>query len=120
MGKYIVEFIGTFFLVLTVGVTVIHPGAGALAPIAIGAALMVMVYAGGHVSGAHYNPAVTLAVYLRGRFARSDVPGKAYVLALLSSTFDLFSNENERKRGVDRSPSQETSGVRLARLSGWR
>src|SRR5262247_4674344 len=79
MGKYIVEFIGIFFLVLTVGVTVIHPGAGALAPIAIGAALMVMVYAGGHVSGAHYNPAVTLAVYLRGRFARSDVPG--YMLA---------------------------------------
>ncbi|HEY1306954.1 MAG TPA: aquaporin [Vicinamibacterales bacterium] len=79
MGKYIVEFIGTFFLVLTVGATVIHPGAGALAPIAIGSALMVMVYAGGHVSGAHYNPAVTLAVYLRGRFARSDVPG--YMLA---------------------------------------
>ena len=74
MKKYLVEFIGTFFLVLTIGMTVIAPGAGALAPLAIGAALMVMIYAGGHVSGGHYNPAVTLAVWLRGRCAASDVP----------------------------------------------
>jgi aquaporin Z len=79
MSKYAVEFIGTFFLVLTIGLTVIAPGAGTLAPLAIGAALMVMVYAGGHVSGAHYNPAVTLAVYLRGKCPMGDVPG--YVLA---------------------------------------
>jgi len=79
MGKYVVEFIGTFFLVLTIGMTVIAPGAGPLAPLAIGAALMVMVYAGGHVSGAHYNPAVTVAVYLRGRCPLSDMPG--YMLA---------------------------------------
>jgi aquaporin Z len=75
MKKYLVEFIGTFFLVLTVGMTVIDPGAGALAPLAIGSALMIMVYAGGHVSGGHYNPAVTLAVWLRGRCPSSDVPG---------------------------------------------
>jgi aquaporin Z len=55
--------------------TVIAPGAGDLAPLAIGAALMVMVYAGGHVSGAHYNPAVTLAVHLRGRCPLNDIPG---------------------------------------------
>ncbi|HEY5346400.1 MAG TPA: MIP/aquaporin family protein [Verrucomicrobiae bacterium] len=73
MKKYLVEFIGTFFLVLTVGMTVIAPGAGALAPLAIGSALMIMVYAGGHVSGGHYNPAVTLAVWLRGRCATADV-----------------------------------------------
>jgi aquaporin Z len=79
MGKYVVEFIGTFFLVLTIGMTVIDPGAGALAPLAVGAALMVMVYAGGHVSGAHYNPAITVAVYLRGRCPLADVPG--YMLA---------------------------------------
>ena len=79
MGKYAVEFIGTFFLVLTIGMTVIEPGAGNLAPLAIGAALMVMVYAGGHVSGAHYNPAVTLAVFLRGKCPLADVPG--YMLA---------------------------------------
>jgi aquaporin Z len=69
MAALIVEFIGTFVLVFTVGMTVIGPGAGALAPLAIGASLMVVVYAGGHVSGGHYNPAVSLAVALRGRLA---------------------------------------------------
>jgi len=49
MKKYVVEFIGTLFLVLTVGFTVIEPGAGAMAPLAIGSALMVMIYAGGHI-----------------------------------------------------------------------
>ena len=65
--KLLVEAIGTFFLVLTIGMVVIEPGAGALAPLAIGSVLMVMVYAGGHISGAHYNPAVSLAVMLRGK-----------------------------------------------------
>ena len=48
MKKYLVEFIGTFFIVLTVGMTVIDPGAGALAPLVIGAVLIVMVNAGGY------------------------------------------------------------------------
>ncbi len=73
MNKYIVEFIGTFFLVLTVGCSVVIGGAGVIAPLAIGSALMVMVYAGGHISGGHYNPAVTLGVWLRGRCASADV-----------------------------------------------
>jgi aquaporin Z len=75
MRKYLAEFIGTFFLVLTVGMCVIKPDAGSFAPIAIGSALMVMVYAGGHISGGHFNPMVTLAVWLRGRCPASDVPG---------------------------------------------
>ncbi len=75
MSKYAVELIGTFFLVLTIGLVVIEPGAGAFAPVAIGSVLMVMIYAGGHISGAHYNPAVTLAVWMRGRCPGSDVPG---------------------------------------------
>jgi aquaporin Z len=75
MGKYLAEFIGTFFLACTVGCTVIEPGAGNLAPLAIGSALMVMVFAGGHVSGGHFNPAVTLAVALRGKCEWKDVPG---------------------------------------------
>ena len=75
MKKYLTEFIGTFYLVLTVGMCVIEPGAGGLAPIAIGSALMIMVYAGGHISGGHYNPAVTLAVWLRGKCPAADVPG---------------------------------------------
>ncbi len=73
MPKYFVEFIGTFFLALVVGMTVIEPGAGAFAPFAIGSTLMVMVYAGGHISGGHYNPAVTLAVWMRGKCAGKDV-----------------------------------------------
>jgi aquaporin Z len=73
MNKYIAEFIGTFFLVLTVGCTVIGNGAGALAPLAIGSALMVMIFAGGHISGGHFNPAVTLGVWLRGKCAGKDV-----------------------------------------------
>jgi len=71
MNKYLTELIGTFFLVLTVGCTVL--GHAALPPLAIGAALMVMVFAGGHISGGHYNPAVTLAVWLRGRCETKDV-----------------------------------------------
>ena len=70
--KYVVEFIGTFFLVLTIGCVVIG-GAGDLAPLAIGSALMVMIFAGGHISGAHYNPAVTLGVFLRGKCDAKDV-----------------------------------------------
>ncbi|MBI3879179.1 MAG: aquaporin [Verrucomicrobia bacterium] len=73
MNKYIAELIGTFFLVLTIGCTVIPGAPGVIPPLAIGAALMVMVFAGGHVSGAHFNPAVTLAVFLRGRCAAKDV-----------------------------------------------
>jgi len=73
MKKYIAEFIGTFFLVLTVGCTIIPGAAGVIAPLAIGGALMVMVYAGGHVSGGHFNPAVTLAVFVRGRCETKDV-----------------------------------------------
>lgn len=79
MQKALVELIGTFFLMFVIGLTVIAPGAGDLAPLAIGAVLMVMVYAGGPISGAHYNPAVTLAVWLRGKCEAKDVP--SYIIA---------------------------------------
>jgi aquaporin Z len=69
-AKYAAEAIGTFFLVFTVGAAV---GAGSVfAPLAIGGVLMVMVYAGRHISGGHYNPAVTLSVLVRGRIAVRD------------------------------------------------
>lgn len=80
MKKYIVEFIGTFFLVLTIGCAVIG-GAGAMAPVAIGSALMVMIYAGGHISGGHFNPAVTVGVCLRGACSWADAPG--YIIGQL-------------------------------------
>lgn len=71
MRKLLVEFVGTFFLVLTIGTTVI--GGIAVAPLAIGSVLMVMVFAGGHISGGHYNPAVSLAVFMRGKLAARDL-----------------------------------------------
>jgi aquaporin Z len=67
--KYLTEFLGAFFFVMTIGLVVGHP----LAPLIIGATLMVVVYMGGHISGAHYNPAVTVAVYLRGKLPAGDV-----------------------------------------------
>src|SRR3954470_3444902 len=69
--KLVVEFIGTFFLVFTVGLA--SANAGNFAPLAIGAVLMVMIFAGGHVSGAHYNPAVSLAVFVRGKLAQEEL-----------------------------------------------
>src|SRR5258705_12631045 len=73
MKKYFAEFIGTFFLVLTIGCTIIGHGGGPFAPLAIGSALMVMIFAGGHISGGHFNPAVTLGVWLRGKCDAKDV-----------------------------------------------
>lgn len=77
MKKQLVELLGTFFLVLTVGLAV--KAAGSFAPLAIWSVLMVMIYAGGHISGAHYNPAVTLWVFLRGKIWLSDAI--SYVVA---------------------------------------
>jgi aquaporin Z len=71
MKKYLVEFIGTFFLVFTVGTAVLS--GSALAPLAIGGVLMVMIFAGGHISGGHFNPAVTLAVFMRGKCDARDL-----------------------------------------------
>jgi aquaporin Z len=69
MKKYIVEFIGAFFLVFTVGMA----GGHQFGELAIGSVLMVMIYAGGHISGGHFNPAVTLGVWLRGKCDTKDV-----------------------------------------------
>ncbi len=71
MAKYVTEFIGTFFLVLTIGLTATH--GIAMAPLAIGSILMVMVYMGGHISGAHYNPAVSVALLMRGAMPSKDL-----------------------------------------------
>ena len=73
MKKLIVEFIGTFFLVFTVGSVCTQSAPVVLGALAIGCSLGVMVFAGGHVSGGHYNPAVTLGVWLRGKCDTKDV-----------------------------------------------
>ena len=87
MKTYLTEFIGTFFLVLTIGLAVRWETP--FAPLAIGSALMVMVYMGGHISGAHYNPAVTLAVWMRGKLPASQVLPywAAQVLGSLAAAF---------------------------------
>ncbi len=77
MRKYIAEFIGTFFLVTVIGLTG--------NPIAIGSILMVMVYMGGHISGAHYNPAVTVAMMIRNRISFTD--GISYILFQILGAF---------------------------------
>lgn len=73
MNKYLTEFIGTYFLVLTIGLTGIPSAPGVIPPLAIGGVLVVLVYAGGHISGAHYNPAVTVAIWLRGRCETKEI-----------------------------------------------
>ncbi|MDB5352017.1 MAG: major intrinsic protein [Planctomycetota bacterium] len=73
--KLLVELIGTFFLVFTIGMTVLGHTSddGVIPALAIGASLMVMVYAGGHYSGGHYNPAVSLAAFIRGKLPAMDL-----------------------------------------------
>src|SRR4030095_16194107 len=93
MNKYITEFIGTFFLVLTVGCTVVSRDPGIIPPLAIGSTLMVMIFAGGHLSGAHYNPAVTLAVFIRGRCEKKDVApymGAQFAAAVVAAVATSF------------------------------
>ncbi len=80
MHKYTTEFIGTFFLVLTIGLTGVQDIMPA--PLAIGAALTIMVYMGGHISGAHFNPAVSVALLLRGKLDRRDLA--PYIVAQLT------------------------------------
>ena len=90
LPKLVVEGIGTFFLVFTIGMVVIEPGAGPLAPLAIGSALMVMIFAGGPVSGGHYNPAVTLGVFMRGLTSRVELFGY-WVAQLVGAALAVFS-----------------------------
>lgn len=81
MSKYLIEFLGTFFLVLTVALTG--------NPIAIGAVLIAMVYMGGYISGAHYNPAVTLAVFARGKIKVNEA-AKYFVFQTLGALISAF------------------------------
>lgn len=82
MKKYLTEGIGTFLLVLIVLMASYHPETPQLAPLVIGLGLAAVIYAGEHLSGAHYNPAVTLAMLMRGRVDRNDAV--YYVIAQLA------------------------------------
>jgi len=73
MKKLIIEFIGTFFLFFGIGSTAASGIDPAVAPIAVGTLLAAVIYAGGHISAAHFNPAVTVAFYLCGRTRAQEV-----------------------------------------------
>merc|ERR1719487_1580988 len=81
LESYVSEFIGTFFLVFTVGLNVLQNTT--LAPLSIGSILMVMIFATGSVSGAHFNPAVTCGVLLSGRNKIHMVDSCIYVFVQL-------------------------------------
>lgn len=81
--KLAVEFIGMFLFMFTVGMATEKTGAGKLAPFAIGVVLMVLVYAGGHISGGHYNPAVSTAVLVRRKLTGTEWVG--YVVVQLAA-----------------------------------
>jgi aquaporin Z len=125
MKKPLVEFIGTFFFVLTIGLSVISAPiesqelaaiAGTLTPIAIGSALMVMIFAGGHISGGHYNPAVTLAVTLRGKCAAGEAPVymAAQVLGAAAASFAVRQLEGEATMNAIRPMTQSVGPALLA------
>ena len=88
--NYLVEFIGTYFLVFVVGATALFVGDGVIPAIAIGFTLMIMVYAGGHISGGHYNPAVSLAAAIRGALPWSNL-APYWIFQLLGATAAMYS-----------------------------
>jgi aquaporin Z len=65
MKRYLMEFVGTFFLV--VAITLIGN------PITIGLMLMAMIYVGGHISGAHFNPAISFACFIQNKLRLADM-----------------------------------------------
>jgi aquaporin Z len=82
-----------------------------IAPLAIGAALMVMVFAGGHISGAHYNPAVTLGVLIRGKLKAADaVP---YIVAQLLAAAAAAATVKFLRAGVAVTPMAPNVGPAL-------
>ena len=119
MNKYVTEFIGTMFLILVVGVAAIGGAAGSMAPLAIGSMLMVMIYAGGHISGAHYNPAVTLAVLVRGKINMGDaitywiaqIGGALAAWAIATFIFDIEGADTSAVKSVGQGLIAELLGT---------
>ena len=88
--KILVEGLGTFFLMLTVGQVVLSPGAGGFGPLAVGGVLTAMVYAGHHISGAHYNPAITIAVFIQGKTTVHELIGYVIFQVVAASVAALI------------------------------
>jgi len=105
--KLTVEFIGMFIFMFTVGMATNKLGAGVLAPIAIGSILMVMVFAGGHVSGGHFNPAVSTAVFVRGRMPANEFGAYVvtqFVAAILAGLLVRYVGGRQAHSAVASSP----------------
>jgi len=71
--KLATEFMGTFLLSFTICASGLYGSAGEYAPFVISSNLMIMIYAGRHISGAHYNPVITVSIYLRGIFDKNEI-----------------------------------------------
>lgn len=121
MRKYVVEFIGTFFLVLAVCAAVrMQEGNGFtnFAPLAIGLTLVVMIYAGGHISGGHYNPAVSLAVFMRGKMSMVEMIGY-WVVQLMAGVVAALIASNLFDYTVNLDPDMKNSmGALVAEILG--
>ena len=103
--KLITEFVGTFFLVLTIGLTVLI--GSALAPLAIAGVLIAAIYMGGHISGAHYNPAVTLAVWIRGKVTAPEA-GAYVAVQILAAVLAAFAADTITGDVLQVMPAAET------------
>lgn len=106
--KLLYEFIGTFFLMFTIGMVVLDPGSIALwAPLAIGSILAVMVFAGGHLSGGHYNPAISLAVFLRKKLSFNQLLsywGAQLVAAVVAALLTLYMKDHHYGTPIELHP----------------
>ena len=116
---YVIEFIGTFLLCYTVATAVAPSNKTKYAALSIGSMLMAQVYAGGATSGANYNPAVTLSIYLHSRLKGSKdvriLKALAYILVQLaggaaamyvaSLTVDTIGQPSDKTRAGPRSLS---------------
>jgi aquaporin Z len=102
--------------VLTVGACVDNPSPGVIAPVAIGGALMVMIFAGGHISGGHYNPAVTLAVAVRGRLAAREVPWYivAQLIGAVGAAGAVYYLKGDNQAAVTETPIYHLGQIALA------
>ena len=89
MNKYIIEFLGTFFLVLIIGLTG--------NPLAIGLGLATLIYMGAHISGAHYNPVVTLAMFINKEIGLKEMGGyvSSQLIAAVFATYCIITLGNE-------------------------
>jgi aquaporin Z len=121
MKNYSIEFIGVFFLSLTFVLTGNNPTISLLAPLATGSMLAVMTYAGRHISGAHFNPAVTLAMLIRGKTAMQEAV--IYVIVqvvagVIAATVGVFLHSCSGEAAVQLHSNQDAIGAVMAEFLG--